>query len=172
MFQKWTLLIHASPESLLKVLLRRTQTPNKKCSLVETQHFMVYINIYIWYIWFTYMIYMLICFLTPGICSKLSCFKPPWSCPFLKHVAPSMWKSVQRACFVKFLRWSFVFSRISKDKMTNLKIQGFFEKNDSTTRLNFFWNSPMILKYELKKNPPILGDGSRWNINFKRPLAH
>ena len=46
-----------------------------------------------------------------------------------------------------FLRWSFVFSRISKDKVTNLKIPGiFWKKYVSTTPVwIFFWNSPIIL---------------------------
>ena len=74
-----------------------------------------------------------------------------------------------------FLRWSFVFSRISKDKVTNLKIPGsFWKKCVSTTPVwIFFWNSSIMLalRYgqpELKKNSPILGDGSRWDINASR----
>ena len=68
-----------------------------------------------------------------------------------------------------FLRWNFVSSRISKDKVTNLKIPEIFWKCMFQTPLPefFFWNSPIMLKYgqlELKKNFPISGDGSRWNI--------
>ena len=72
-----------------------------------------------------------------------------------------------------FQRWSFVFSKISKTKVRNLKISGIFSKKYvNHPCLDLFWNSPM-LKYarvELKKNPHILGDRSRWNINLKWPL--
>ena len=45
-----------------------------------------------------------------------------------------------------FLRWSFVFSRISKDKVTNLKIPGFFGKRILQPPVwIFYWNSPIIL---------------------------
>ena len=73
-----------------------------------------------------------------------------------------------------FLGWNFGFSWISKDKMANLKIpEIFWKKYVSNTHLIFFWNSPKMLKYgqlELKKNPHILGDGSRWDINLKWPF--
>ena len=51
----------------------------------------------------------------------------------------------------------------------------FWKKYVSTTPVwILFWNSPIMLKYgqlELKKNPPILGNGSRWDINLKWPLV-
>ena len=46
-----------------------------------------------------------------------------------------------------FLRWSFVFFRISKNKMTNLakNSRDFLKKYVSTTPVwIFFWNSPII----------------------------
>ena len=54
-----------------------------------------------------------------------------------------------------FLRWSFVFSRISKDEVTNLKIPGiFWKKYVSTTPVwIFFWNSPIMLKYGQLDSP-------------------
>ena len=43
---------------------------------------------------------MLSCIMTWS-CSKLSCFKRPWNCSSLKDFAPSMWKSVRRACYCR-----------------------------------------------------------------------
>ena len=78
-----------------------------------------------------------------------------------------------------FQRWMFVFSRISKDKETNLKIpEIFWKKYVSTTPVwMFFWNSPIMLAKvwatrTQKESLHFKGMGlGRWNINASRVRA-
>ena len=95
---------------------------------------------------------------------------------------------------VFFLRFETEINRIASFPKKNVMIiymyYGLFKKNPKNEDSEFpgsfwkkyvsttpvwilFWNSPIMLKYgqlELKKNPPILGNWSRWDINLKWPL--
>ena len=86
--RKLKLVEAASLFCLPKVLLRGPKH--------QTSNINLYIYIYI-YILYVYCIYCIGLFFNLGL---LSCFKRHWSCPFLKNFAPSVWKSVRRACFV------------------------------------------------------------------------
>ena len=55
--------------------------------------------------------------------------------------------------------WSFVFARISNDKVTNQKIPGIFWKKYVSTTPVWMFFSGKYEQLELKKNPPILGMG-------------
>ena len=54
------------PRRFIESAAKRIQTPNQKCSLAETRHFMVHINTYMIYMIYIYDIYdiLLTCFLT------------------------------------------------------------------------------------------------------------
>ena len=70
-----------------------------------------------------------------------------------------------------FQGWNYAICRISKGKVTNLKISGFFQKIMSSTRplaqllpYFFIWNSPISTKQVAQpKNWKMLNKLSHWN---------
>ena len=87
------------PTKLTESAAKETETLNRRCSSVETRHFTECIIYYI-IIYYIYIYIYIACLLT-WICSKLCCFKRPWNCPFLKHFALLVWKSMWRACEIQ-----------------------------------------------------------------------